>query len=241
VGTVPLWRISRIMKKLALVLCAAGMMLSALSVFAADDRSTIANRIEAARQVLIQIEATPDSAIPDRLMQSATCVGVFPSVKKAAFVLGGEYGQGVVSCRTPNGWSAPAFIRIAGGSFGFQIGAQATDLVLIAVNDRGFQDLLKNKFKIGGDASAAAGPVGRNAAASTDWKLGAELLTYSRAKGLFAGIDLNGAVVDQNVDATRTFYGTAYPFEQLLKGQVATPPDARPFVRTVAKYFRSQQ
>jgi lipid-binding SYLF domain-containing protein len=229
------------MTKFVVVLCAAGMVLSTLSAYAADDRSTIANRVEAARRVLDEIEATPDKAMPDRLMESATCVGVFPSVKKAAFLVGGEYGQGIVTCRTPHGWSAPAFIRVAGGSFGFQIGGQATDLVLVAVNQRGFQDLLKSKFKIGGDASAAAGPVGRNAAASTDWKMGAELLTYSRARGLFAGIDLNGAVVDQNVDATRTYYGTAYPFEQLLKGQVATPPDARPFVRTVAKYFKSVQ
>jgi lipid-binding SYLF domain-containing protein len=159
------------------------------------------------------------------------------SVKKGAFLVGAEYGQGVVTCRTGHGWSAPAFIRIAGGSFGFQIGGQATDLVLVAVNDKGFQDLLKNKFKIGGDASAAAGPVGRDSQAATDWKLNAELLTYSRAKGLFAGVDLTGAVVDENVDATRTFYGDPHPSAQILKGEVATPTDARPFVRTVAKYF----
>jgi lipid-binding SYLF domain-containing protein len=162
-------------------------------------------------------------------------------LKKAAFVVGGEYGQGVVTCRTPNGWSAPAFIKLSGGSFGFQIGGQSTDLVLVAVNDRGFQDLLKSKFKIGGDASAAAGPVGRDSQASTDWKLNAELLTYSRSKGLFAGIDLNGAVIEQNNDDTVAFYGDEHSFEQILKGNVVVPDDAAPFVRTVAKYFSEAQ
>lgn len=225
------------MKMLFAVLCMAGISLTALPASAADGRAAISSRIESARMVLTEIMDTPDQAIPNYLMQQAKCVAVFPSLKKAAFLVGGEYGQGVVTCRTGHGWSAPAFVQITGGSFGFQIGGQSTDLVLVAVNDRGFQDLLKNKFKIGGDASAAAGPVGRNASASTDWKMNAELLTYSRAKGLFAGVDLTGAVVNQNVGATRTFYGTAYPFDQLLKGQVAVPPDAAPFVRTVAKYF----
>ncbi|HEX3941169.1 MAG TPA: lipid-binding SYLF domain-containing protein [Acidobacteriaceae bacterium] len=222
------------MKKLFAVLCLAVVSLPAL---AEDGRAAISSRVEAARMVLTEIMDAPDQAVPSYLMGQAKCVGVFPSLKKAAFLVGAEYGQGVVSCRTDHGWSAPAFIQITGGSFGFQIGGQAIDLVLIAVNDRGFQDLLKNKFKIGGDASAAAGPVGRDSAAATDWKMNAELLTYSRAKGLFAGVDLTGAVVNQNVDATRTFYGTAYPFDQLLKGQVVVPPDAAPFVRTVAKYF----
>jgi SH3 domain-containing YSC84-like protein 1 len=225
------------MRRLLAFVCAAGLLLSAVKSFA-DDKSNISNRIEAARVVLTEIMATPDKAIPNSLMQKATCVGVFPSVKKGAFVFGAEYGQGVVTCRTSHGWSAPTFIRIAGGSFGFQLGGQMIDLVLVAVNDTGFQDLLKNKFKLGGDASAAAGPVGRDSQAGTDWKMGAELLTYSRAKGLFAGIDLNGAVVDQNVDATRTFYGTAYPFDEILKGQVPTPDEAKPFVRTVATYFK---
>src|ERR1700734_3192112 len=204
------------MKQIFAVLCVIGMSLTGWSAYAADDKATLDARVESAKDVLDAIMATPDKAIPNQIMSQATCVGVIPSVKKGAFLVGAEYGQGVVTCRTGHGWSAPAFIRIAGGSFGFQIGGQAIDLVLVAVNDRGFQDLLKNKFKIGGDASAAAGPVGRDAQASTDWKMNAELLTYSRAKGLFAGIDLNGAVVDQNVEATRTFYGTAYPFDELL-------------------------
>ena len=229
------------MKPMFAMLCALGMALTTLSASAADDKATIDARLASATDVLDAIMATPDKAIPNEIMSQATCVGVVPSVKKGAFLVGAEYGQGVVTCRTGHGWSAPAFIVIAGGSFGFQIGGQSTDLVLVAVNDKGFQDLLKNKFKIGGDASAAAGPVGRDSQAATDWKLNAELLTYSRPKGLFAGVDLTGAVVDENVDATRTFYGVSYPSAQILKGQVAVPPDARPFVRTVAKYFTDSQ
>ena len=225
------------MKKNLALLCLIGMSLTSMSALAADDKATIDQRIVNAKAVLDAIMATPDQAIPNQIMSGATCVGVVPSVKKGAFLVGAEYGQGVVTCRTGHGWSAPAFIKIAGGSFGFQIGGQSTDLILVAVNDKGFQDLLKSKFKIGGDASAAAGPVGRDSQAATDWKLNAELLTYSRAKGLFAGVDLTGAVVDENMDATRTFYGEAHPSEQILKGSVATPMDARPFVRTVAKYF----
>jgi SH3 domain-containing YSC84-like protein 1 len=225
------------MKRLLAVFCVLGMSFTAVSSYAADDKATLDARVQSAKDVLDAIMATPDKAIPNQIMSQATCVGVIPSVKKGAFLVGAEYGQGLVTCRTGHGWSAPAFIRIAGGSFGFQIGGQSTDLVLVAVNDKGFQDLLKNKFKIGGDASAAAGPVGRDSHAATDWKLNAELLTYSRAKGLFAGVDLTGAVVDENVDATRAFYGVAHPTAQILKGDVGTPNDARPFVRTVAKYF----
>src|SRR6202522_8536 len=225
------------MKQIFAIFCALGMALTTLSPSAANEKATIEARIESAKDVLDAIMAVPDKSIPNQIMSQATCVGVIPSVKKGAFLVGAEYGQGVVTCRTGHGWSAPAFIRIAGGSFGFQIGGQATDLVLVAVNDKGFQDLLKNKFKIGGDASAAAGPVGRDSQAATDWKLNAELLTYSRAKGLFAGIDLTGAVVTENTDATRTFYGVAHPGSQILKGEVAPPDDAKPFVRTVAKYF----
>src|ERR1035438_3659674 len=131
-----------------------------------------------------------DATVPMNILQQATCVAVVPGMLKGAFVVGAQYGQGVVTCRTGHGWSAPVFIRMAGGSFGFQIGGQSTDLILIAVNERGFQDLLKSKFKIGGDASAAAGPRGRKGPAATDWKMNAELLSYSRNKGLFAGIDL---------------------------------------------------
>ncbi len=206
----------------------------------AADNGNLNGRITDARDVIRQIMMTPDKAIPNGIARQATCVGVIPSVKKAAFIVGGSYGQGVVTCRTSKGWSAPVFIRLAGGSVGFQIGGQATDLVLVAVNDKGFQDLLKSKFKIGADAAASAGPVGRNAAAGTDLKLNAELLTYSRSKGLFAGVDLNGAVVSQNTDDTNAFYGgSAESFEHILHGGVPVPAAARSFVTTIGRYFRA--
>jgi lipid-binding SYLF domain-containing protein len=203
----------------------------------ASTKEDLQDRVDAAKVVLDEILNTPDNSIPLNILEQATCVGVIPSLKKAAFVVGAEYGQGVVTCRTGHGWSAPVFIRLAGGSFGFQIGGQATDLVLVAVNDHGFQDLLKSKFKIGGDAAASAGPVGRNSQAATDWKMSAELLTYSRSKGLFAGIDLNGASVSQNTEDTELYFGQAHGFRSILKGDVDVPPGAVTFVRTVAKAF----
>jgi len=207
------------------------------AALAASSHEDIQDRVDAAKVVIDEIVNTPDSTIPLNILKQATCVAVIPSLKKGAFLVGAEYGRGVVTCRTGHGWSAPAFITLAGGSFGFQIGGQATDLVLVAVNDHGFQDLLKSKFKIGGDASASAGPVGRNSQASTDWKLSAELLTYSRSKGLFAGIDLNGDTVSQNIDDTTTYYGEAHTFHSVLKGDVAVPEGAIPFVKTVANAF----
>jgi lipid-binding SYLF domain-containing protein len=202
-----------------------------------SDKAKLVERLTDAQNVVRQIMATPDKGIPQSILASASCVVVVPSYKKAAFVVGGQYGQGVATCRTPRGWSAPVFVQLAGGSFGFQIGGQSTDLVLVAMNQQGLQDMLKNKFKIGGDAAASAGPVGRNAQAGTDWKLNAEFLTYSRSKGLFAGINLDGTVLSQNQNDTRTIYGSDIPFETVLKGNQATPPEARPFVRTVAHYF----
>jgi lipid-binding SYLF domain-containing protein len=226
------------MKKVLAFLCVAGISLSA---FAASDKADLNDRLEKARLIIDQLSQTPDKGIPDNIVQQATCIAVVPSLKKAAFIVGGQYGQGVVTCRTGHGWSAPAFIRMAGGSFGFQIGGQGTDLVLVAVNDHGMQDLLKSKFKIGGDAAASAGPVGRNSQAATDWKLNSELLTYSRSKGLFAGIDLDGTSVSQNQDDTDAFYGTPHTFQEILKGNVLPPASAKPFLRTVAKYFHSTQ
>lgn len=228
------------MKKLILAACAVTLVAS--QSFAATTHEKLVNRLNNATEVINQIMATPDSAIPNSILSDATCVAVVPGFKKAAFVVGGDYGQGVVTCRDRNHrWSAPAFIQMTGGSWGLQIGGQSTDLVLIAVNQRGMQDLLNSKFKIGGTASAAAGPVGRTAAADTNLTLHSELLTYSRSRGLFAGIDLSGTVVHQNADDTRAFYGSDRPFDTILKGYVATPPAARPFVRTIAKYFRAAQ
>jgi SH3 domain-containing YSC84-like protein 1 len=225
-----------------LVVVGLGFLGAGKAASAASSKAALDARLDAATAVITEIMATPDKSIPDVITRKATCIGVVPSMKKGAFVVGGQYGQGVATCRTGHGWSAPVFFRIAGGSFGFQIGGQATDLVLVAVNEKGFQVLLKNKVKLGGDAAASAGPVGRNAQAGTDWKLNAELLTYSRSKGLFAGIDLTGDDVSQNVEDTNTFYnGANNSFESILKGEVAVPDSAKPFVRTVAKYFHSAQ
>jgi lipid-binding SYLF domain-containing protein len=207
----------------------------------AQDKTKLDTRLDAARDVLNEIMATPDKSIPDSIVKDATCVGVVPGMVKGAFIFGAEYGQGVVTCHTAHGWSAPVFIRMAGGSWGFQIGGQGTDLVLVAVNQKGFQDLLHSQFKIGADASAAAGPVGRDAQASTNWKMQSELLTWSRSKGLFAGVDLSGVGVSQNTADTDTFYGAPHTFQSILRGDVPVPEDARPFVRTVAKYFHESQ
>jgi lipid-binding SYLF domain-containing protein len=223
------------MKKAILSICLCFVLPA--SAFAGATRESLQDRLDAAKVVLDQIMGANDRGVPMNILQQATCVAVVPGMIKGAFVFGGQYGQGVVTCRTGHGWSAPVFIRMAGGSFGFQIGGQSTDLVLIAVNDRGFQDLLKNKFKIGGDASAAAGPVGRDGQAATDWKMNAELLTYSRAKGLFAGIDLDGTSVSQNREDTELFYGTPSSFETVLRGDVPVPDPAVPFVKAVAHYF----
>lgn len=227
------------MKRFILLLCAVTLVAS--QGFADSNDSKLVERLNAASQVITEIESIPASAIPSSIMAKATCVAVIPGYKKAAFVFGGSYGQGVVTCRTNHGWSAPAFIQMAGGSWGLQIGGQSTDLVLIAVNKRGMEDLLKTKFKIGGDAAASAGPVGRNAAAATNLTLKSELLTYSRSQGIFAGIDLNGAVVNQNTNDTRTFYGHDVPFQTILDGKVPTPPSARKFVATVAKYAKESK
>jgi len=224
------------MKKAIASICLC-FMLTCTTAFAASSREDLQARVDAAKVVLEQIMAAQDKSIPMNILQQATCVGVVPGLIKGAFVFGGQYGQGVVTCRTGHGWSAPVFIRMAGGSFGFQIGGQSTDLVLVAVNDRGFQDLLKSKFKIGGDASAAAGPVGRSGQAATDWKMNAELLSYSRNKGLFAGIDLDGTSVSQNKEDTELYFGGANSFESILRGNVAVPEGAVPFVRSVAHYF----
>jgi len=207
------------------------------NAFAASKKDDLQGRINEAKVVLDEIMGAQDKSIPLNILEQATCVGVVPGLKKGAFVWGGQYGQGVVTCRTGHGWSAPVFIRMAGGSFGLQIGGQSTDLVLVAVNERGFQDLLKNKFKIGADAAAAAGPVGRNTQAATDWKMNAELLTYSRSRGLFGGISLDGTSVSQNSEDTEIYYGAPHEFDSILKGSVAVPSGAVPFVKAVAKYF----
>ncbi len=206
----------------------------------AADMSKLDQRIEAAHAVLHELMATPDKGIPDDIAAKATCVAVIPGFKKGAFLVGGQYGQGVVTCRTGHGWSAPAFIQLTGASFGLQIGGQSTDLVLVGTTHDAFQRLLHDKVKLGGDVAVAAGPVGRNSQASTTDTANAAFLTYSRSKGLFAGVDLTGDVVNQNQDDTRAYYGGKdISYETILSGGVPTPASAQHFVRTVSELFHA--
>ena len=212
------------------------VVLFALPVFAAD-REKIVGRLDEAGTVMDEIMSAPDKGIPEEIIGSAKCVAVVPSYLKGGFVVGGSYGKGVATCKTASGaWSAPALFRMEGGSFGLQIGGEAVDLVLIIMNDQGMERLLTSKFKLGADASAAAGPVGRHADASTDWKLRAEVLTYSRSRGVFAGISLNGSTIRQDKDDTRTLYGRMVRFRTSLTGEVPVPYDAEKFISTVSKY-----
>jgi SH3 domain-containing YSC84-like protein 1 len=214
-------------------------LLTAAMCWSADDakeQSDIAKRIDASAKVLNEIMATPDKAIPRKVMSDAKCIAVIPSMVKIAVGFGGNHGKGVATCRTENGWSAPAPITITGGSWGLQLGGQAVDIVMIVTNDQGMQHLLSSKFKLGADASAAAGPVGRDAGADTDWKMKAEVLTYSRARGLFAGIDLSGSALTQDKDETRVLYGRPVSFEDILNGKVTPPDSSEPFLTAVRKY-----
>lgn len=200
------------------------------------DASKAEDRVQAAATVLDEIESAPDTGIPEEVLASAECVAVVPSLLKGGFIVAARYGRGVASCRTPTGWSAPAFLFTSGGSFGFQIGGQAIDLVMLIMNKDGLKNLLSSKFQLGADASVAAGPVGRHAAADTDWKLRAQVLTYSRTRGAFAGISLAGAVIKQDKDATREFYGRMVPFRTSLTGKVEAPKGAYPFLSVLAKW-----
>lgn len=201
------------------------------------DQSDIAKRIEASARVLDEVMAVKDKAIPDKVMSGAKCIAVVPSMVKIAIGFGGSHGKGVATCRTANGWSAPAPFSITGGSWGLQIGGEAVDLVMVIMDQRGMDRLLSSKFKIGGDVSGAAGPVGRDATADTNWKFNAEILSYSRARGIFAGIDLNGAAVTQDKDETRLLYGKMIPFNQILSGKVTPPRAAHPLLAAVTKYY----
>ena len=225
------------MKK-SLCLTVAIVFLCAVA-FAADDQpqeSKATDRVQAAADVLDEIQSAPDAGIPQEVLGSAECVAVVPSMLKGGFIVGAKYGRGLASCRTPKGWSTPAFFTVTGGSFGFQIGGQAVDLVMLIMNDNGMKNLLSSKFALGADASVAAGPVGRHAEGNTDWKMRAQVLTYSRARGVFAGVSLNGAVIKQDKDSTREFYGRMVPFRTSLKGEIDPPAAANPFLTTLAKW-----
>jgi lipid-binding SYLF domain-containing protein len=221
------------MKKIALLLI---VLLVAAGTTWAQDREKTLDRVESAGTVLNEIMSAPDSGIPQEILDSAKCVAVVPSLIKGGFGFGGAYGKGVASCRTDKGWSAPAFFTVKGGSFGLQIGAQAVDLVMVVMNDQGMKSLLKSKFELGADASAAAGPVGRHASADTDWQMRAQILTYSRARGVFAGLTLKGSVVTQGSGDTRAFYGRMIPFRKILNGSTPAPEGAQPFLTALVKY-----
>jgi lipid-binding SYLF domain-containing protein len=224
------------MKKLLLfvvVVCLCGFSM------AADDQgkeSKASDRVQAAADVLDEIQGAPDKGIPQEVLGSAECVAVVPSMLKGGFIVGAKYGRGLASCRTPKGWSAPAFFVVTGGSFGFQIGGQAVDLVMLIMNKDGMKHLLSSEFALGADASVAAGPVGRHAEGNTDWKMRAEVLTYSRARGLFAGVTLNGAQIKQDKDSTREFYGRMVPFRTSLVGEIDPPAGANAFLTSLAKW-----
>ena len=207
--------------------------------YAQKTDAKLSQRLDAAHDVLHELMATPDKGVPLDIAAKAQCVAVVPGFKKAAFVFGGEYGQGVATCRDGSTWSAPVFIQLTGASFGFQAGGQSTDLVLVGMNRRSIDDLLKDKVKLGGDIAVSAGPVGRDSQASTTELANAEFLTYSRSKGLFAGVDLNGDEVHQNGKDTTAFYGTDVSFRKVLSGGVPTPDAAQHFVDTVNQMFKA--
>jgi lipid-binding SYLF domain-containing protein len=218
------------MKKLMLFAVLLG--LTSFS-WAENPREATEDRLAHAGEVLHQIMAAPDKGIPQEVLDHAKCIAVVPHMIKGGFVFGAEGGRGVATCRTPEGWSAPAFFAITGGNWGLQIGVEGVDLVMIIQNDHGMQRLLSSKFQIGADASAAAGPVGRHASADTDWKMNAEILTYSRAKGLFAGLTLTGADIRRDDDSMRAFYGPGASIRAILHGEVPPPPAASPFLDAV--------
>jgi lipid-binding SYLF domain-containing protein len=192
-------------------------------------------RLRLSSDVLRSIINAPDKGIPEEVVRNAKCIVVVPHLVKGGFIFGAEHGRGVATCRTGAGWSAPAFVSIGGGSWGLQIGVEGVDLVMLVMNDHGLQHLLSSKFQIGGDASASAGPVGRHASADTDWKLNTELLTYSRSRGAFAGITLDGAVVEQDSDSTRAIYGRDQSFRAILSGNVRAPKSTLSFRRAIAE------
>jgi SH3 domain-containing YSC84-like protein 1 len=203
--------------------------------FAGSDREATIDRMQNSVDVMRSIMSTPDKGIPEEVLSNAKCIVVVPNLLKGGFIVGGKHGRGVATCRTAEGWSAPAFVSVGGGSWGLQIGVEGVDLVMLVMNDRGLQHLLSSKFELTGEGSVAAGPVGRHASAGTDWKLSTEVLTYSRSKGVFAGLTLEGAVVQQDDDSTRAIYGKRMIFRNILSGKAPTPPSAEAFVKAVAE------
>jgi lipid-binding SYLF domain-containing protein len=202
--------------------------------WAGSAREDSVARLQSSVDVLHAIMATPDKGIPEEVLSNAKCILVVPDLIKGGFIFGGKHGRGVASCRTSDGWSAPAFVSVGGGSWGLQIGVEGVDLVMLVMNDQGFQHLLSSKFQLTGEGSAAAGPVGRHASAGTDWKMNTQVLTYSRSRGAFAGLTLEGAVVQQDNDSTRAIYGKHMMFRNILSGKASTPKSADAFIKAIS-------
>jgi lipid-binding SYLF domain-containing protein len=228
------------MMKRIMITAALVVGLASIAI-AGSGRSDDIERIQNARDVFHDIMATPDRAIPQELLESAKCIAIIPGQKKAAFVVGASYGKGIATCRTAKGWSSPLFVALGGGSVGLQIGGSSTDVVMIFMNEKGLQSLLSDKFKIGADVTAAAGPVGRHAAAGTDAKMNAEILTYSRSKGLFAGVSLDGAVVQPDESGNHAMYGENVSRKEILNGSVRPPESAVLLLKEIAQYTQAEQ
>jgi lipid-binding SYLF domain-containing protein len=207
-------------------------------LFAADEKSKTAERLDDSASLFSEIMGTPDRSIPQNLLDKANCIVLVPDLKKAAFVLGGKYGRGFAVCRATGntGWGPPAAIRIEGGSIGLQIGVSSTDVVLLIMNERGMKHLTSSKFTIGGEATAAAGPVGRDATAQTDALLSAEILSWSRSKGLFAGISLDGATLRNDIDENQAMYGQRWDSKQILGSGAKPPASASKLLAALNKY-----
>jgi lipid-binding SYLF domain-containing protein len=220
------------MNKKLMVLTAV-MGLTTVAWADTEKKEDAVDRVEKATKVVNEIMATPDKGIPQEVVDHAKCIAVVPHMIKGGFIVGANGGKGVATCRTEHGWSAPAFFTIAGGSWGLQIGVEGVDLVMVIQNEKGMQQLLSSKFQVGGDASAAAGPVGRHASADTDWKMDAEILTYSRAKGIFAGLTLDGAVVKTDEGSMKAVYGPDVTERAALTGKVPVPPEAHAFLAAI--------
>jgi len=222
------------MKKTISLLLMSLIGLVGTLAWAGSAREDTVERMQKSVDVLQSIMSTPDKGIPEEVLSGAKCIVVVPNLIKGGFILGGKHGRGVASCRTPEGWSSPAFVSIGGGSWGLQIGIEGVDLVMLVMNDRGLQHLLSSKLELTGEGSVAAGPIGRHTSAGTDILLNTEALTYSRSKGVFAGLTLEGAVVEQDNDSTRAIYGKHMMFRNILSGRASTPASADAFVKAVS-------
>ena len=222
------------MKKVMSLLLMGFISLVGTFAFAGSAKEDSVARLQSSVDVLHAVMAAPDKGIPEEVLSNAKCILVVPDLIKGGFVFGGKHGRGVASCRTAEGWSAPAFVSVGGGSWGLQIGLEGVDLVMLVMNDQGFQHLLSSKFELTGEGSVAAGPVGRHASAGTDWKMNTQMLTYSRSKGVFAGLTLEGAVVQQDDDSTRAIYGKHVTFRNVLSGKATTPRSAEAFMKAVS-------